>query len=209
MALEIHKVNASVAKNSLPSFGNLPKNLRIDLPRRLINPERIYIGDDVSFGPNSFLYALTHYPTVSMRNPENPPDIQYFDSKIVVGRGVTSTDSLQIVAHSEITIEDDVMFASNVHINDGFHGFGNANEPFKYQQISNISPIIIRNGCWIGQNVVVMPGVTIGEYAIIGANSVVNQNVPPRSIAVGSPAEIIKIWDDASKCWRCEKNRNG
>lgn len=201
IALAIHDASASVAKHSLPEFGNNPLDLQIELPRRLINPERIFIGNNVSLGPNSFIYALTHYPTVSMQHPIKQGPTQHFDSKITIGRGVTSTESLQIAAHSTITIEDDVMFASNIHINDGFHGFKNANEPFKYQPIFHISPILIREGCWIGQNAVILPGVTIGEYSIIGANSVVNKSIPPRSIAVGSPARVIKRWDNASNNW--------
>jgi acetyltransferase-like isoleucine patch superfamily enzyme len=64
-----------------------------------------------------------------------------------------------------------------------------------------IAPIVIKRGCWIGQNVVIMPGVTIGELSIIGANSVVTGNIPPRSIAVGAPARVIKTWDAASRAW--------
>jgi acetyltransferase-like isoleucine patch superfamily enzyme len=64
-----------------------------------------------------------------------------------------------------------------------------------------IAPIVIKRGCWIGQNVVVMPGVTIGELSIIGANSVVIGNIPPRSIAVGAPARVIKTWDATARAW--------
>jgi acetyltransferase-like isoleucine patch superfamily enzyme len=64
-----------------------------------------------------------------------------------------------------------------------------------------IAPIVIKRGCWIGQNVVVMPGVTIGELSIIGANSVVTRDVPARSIAVGSPATVIKTWDATGRRW--------
>ena len=47
------------------------------------------------------------------------------------------------------------MFASNIHINDAFHGFETANKPYKYQKMFRISPIRIESGCWIGQNVVI------------------------------------------------------
>lgn len=64
-----------------------------------------------------------------------------------------------------------------------------------------IAPIKIGRGCWIGQNVVVMPGVTIGEMSIIGANSVVTSNIPERSIAMGTPARVMKRWDEQKKDW--------
>ena len=206
LAVAIHNADPSVSKVTLPRFGNNPKNLTIDLPRRIINPERVFIGDNVSLGPGSFIYALKHYPTTWMMNPTRQKKIQQFDSKIIIGNNVTSTADLQIAAQSEITIEDDVMFASNIHINDAFHGFETANEPYKYQKIFRIDPIKIKRGCWIGQNVVILPGVTIGEYTIIGANSVVSKSIPARSIAVGIPVRVIKKWDDHSNRWLDQAN---
>ena len=53
-------------------------------------------------------------------------------------------------------------------------------------------PVLLRKNCKIGTHSVVMPGVTIGENAVIGAMSFVNQNVPANSVAVGIPAKVIK-----------------
>jgi acetyltransferase-like isoleucine patch superfamily enzyme len=126
---------------------------------------------------------------------------QEFDPKIVIGNRVTATGRLTLAAHAQITIEDDVLFAANVNLTDGLHGFEHADEPYKYQPIFRIAPIVIKRGCWIGQNVVIMPGVTIGELSIIGANSVVTQSIPARCIAVGAPARVIKKWDEATGRW--------
>ncbi|MEO1186848.1 MAG: DapH/DapD/GlmU-related protein, partial [Cyanobacteria bacterium J06636_27] len=52
--------------------------------------------------------------------------------------------------------------------------------------------IVIEDDCWLGHNVTVLDGVKIGKGSIIGAGSVVNQNIPPFSIAVGTPARIIR-----------------
>ncbi len=65
----------------------------------------------------------------------------------------------------------------------------------------NISPILIKKGCWVGQNVIVLPGVTIGEYCIIGANSVVKESIPDKCIAVGNPAKIVKKWEEETQHW--------
>ena len=201
LGILIHEVNHIVAYKTLPKFGNNPKNLRIDLPRRIINPDRMFLGNNVFLGPGSFMIAMTHYPTMTMEHPEKKQPIQRFNSKIIIGDNVTSTADLQIAAQSEITIENDVMFAANIHINDAFHGYENANEPYKYQKISKIAPVLIKRGCWIGQNVVILPGVTIGQYSIIGANSVVTKSVPDRCIAVGSPAKVMKQWDENANRW--------
>jgi acetyltransferase-like isoleucine patch superfamily enzyme len=55
----------------------------------------------------------------------------------------------------------------------------------------------IRNDCWIGGNTVILPGVTIGNGVTVGASSVVTRNIPSYSIAVGSPARVIKKADPA------------
>ena len=94
LGVEIQKVQNSVAQASLPEFGNNPNNLRIDLPRRIINPERIFFGNNVSIGPGSFLIAMTHYPTVSMQHPEKQESPQWFNSRIIIGNRVTSTGGL-------------------------------------------------------------------------------------------------------------------
>jgi len=62
-----------------------------------------------------------------MRHPRRTQPLQTFDSKIIIGNNVTATADLQIAAASEVTIEDEVMFASNIHINDSFHGYETAN----------------------------------------------------------------------------------
>ena len=98
-------------------------------------------------------------------------------------------------------IEDDVLIASNVTILDHQHGYQNASEPYKYQPLGRIAPVLIRRGTWIGQNVVILSGVTIGELAIIGANSVVTRSIPDRCIAVGAPAKVTKRWDERTENW--------
>ena len=122
-----------------------------------------------------------------MSHPEKHIDVQTFNPTITIGSRVTSTGMLTIAAMQEVTIEEDVMFASNVLISDGMHGFENADEPYKYQKMWKIAPVLVKRGCWIGQNVVIMPGVTVGELSIIGANSVVTKSIPDRCIAVGAP----------------------
>ena len=201
IGIEVHRLSDRIAHATLPRFGNNPQNLTISPPRRIINSERIFLGDNVSLGPGSLLYAATHYPTDVMRHPDRSQSVQTFDSKIIIGNNVTATADLQLAAASEIIIEDDVMFASNIHINDSFHGYETADEPYKYQKISKIAPIIIKRGCWIGQNVVIVSGVTIGEHTIVGANSVVTKSIPARCIAVGSPTRVIKKWDENTQQW--------
>ena len=201
------KYSGVIARKTLPRFANNPQNVNIDLPRNIGNSDRIFLGNHIHLGPNSLLIALTGYPGPTMQHPEKKGMNQTFDSKITIGNRVISTGQLQVAAMSEITIEDDVMFATNVNITDGFHGYTRIDEPYKYQDIIRIQPITIKRGCWIGQNVVICPGVTIGEMTVVGANSVVTQSIPDRCIAVGAPAKVIKKWDEAKEGWIAVNNQ--
>jgi acetyltransferase-like isoleucine patch superfamily enzyme len=61
--------------------------------------------------------------------------------------------------------------------------------------------ILIEDGVWIGAHATIMPGVTIGKKAVVGAGSVVNRDIPPYVIAVGNPCRAIKRWDIESQNW--------
>ena len=118
-----------------------------------------------------------------------------------IGDRVTSSGALQVLAFDSVVIEEDVMFASNVFVADGTHAYATADVPYKYQGVGPLGPVRIGRGSWIGQNVVILPGVTIGALCIIGANSVVVGDVPARTIAVGAPARVIRRWSVEDERW--------
>ena len=149
----------------------------------------MYIGSNVKMGPGCIIKVSTHYPGSWMRHPDGKHISQTFNPALVIGNNVTVTSALHLAAADRITIGDDVMFASNVFITDFSHGYDRADVPYKYQGLSRIAPVTIKKGSWIGQNVVILPGVTIGENVIIGANSVVRKSLPDRCIAAGNPAK--------------------
>lgn len=198
----MRKHEHTIARNSLPKFGNTQSNLTFPFPRKIQNPKNIYIGDNVIFGEGSIIRATPQYPSDEwIRVSPYEVKKQEFSPTLRIGNRVTATGSVQIIAYKEIIIEDDVIIASNVFISDALHGYEDPSIPFKYQPMSRIAPIIIKKGSWIGQNVVILPGVTIGENSIIGANCVVTKDIPDKCIAVGSPAKIIKQWNEELKEW--------
>lgn len=90
-----------------------------------------------------------------------------------------------------ITIEDYVSLAGNVII----LTHSNPTEPIREilgESATKIAPVVIKRGAWIAVNVVLLPGVTIGENSIVAAGSVVNRDIPSYSIAAGSPARVVK-----------------
>lgn len=174
----------------------------MQFPRRIKGADRITVGDDVFLGPNTFLAANSEYPGPAMTNDVYKVKPEKYDSSIVIGNRVSATGGLQVSAITRIYIEDDVMFAGNVSITDALHGFENAHVPYKYQPLFRSAPVTIGKGSWIGQNVVILPGVTIGEQCIIGANSTVTRSVPSRTIAYGNPARVSKIWEEKTQQWQ-------
>lgn len=91
-----------------------------------------------------------------------------------------------------ITLEDDVMLGSCVHIYVGNHRFDNPNTSIINQGHYPSEPVILKKGCWVGAAAIILPGVTVGENAVIGAGSVVTKNIPAFTVAVGNPARVIK-----------------
>lgn len=201
LGILLERARDSVAARTLPEFSGSARDLVIQLPREVTNPTRIYLGDGVKLGPNCVLKATTRFPGGWLRHPQGDDLAQTFEPTIHLGDRVTSTGQLHIAAYDNVTIEDDVMFATNVYISDGSHGIATADTPYKFQAIERILPVRVGRGSWIGQNVVITPGVTIGELCVIGANSVVTKSIPPQSIAVGAPARVVKRWNAERKTW--------
>lgn len=92
-----------------------------------------------------------------------------------------------------IIIENDVMLGSGVHIYVENHCFDNLNIPIIDQGHYQAKQVVLKKGCWIGANVIILPGVTIGQNSVIGASSVVTKSISDGVVAAGNPARIIKV----------------
>ena len=123
------------------------------------------------------------------------------------GKNVRLGDNVQIVARQRVFIGDDTLIASGVFISDLNHGRysgpSDHSSPELAPDLRELSarPVVIEAKVWIGQHCAILPGVTIGEGSIIGSCSVVTQNVPPYSIAVGLPARVVKVYNQKEKKW--------
>jgi len=118
-------------------------------------------------------------------------------SKISLGRRVVVRPGCMLFADPRpegagITIEDDAMMGSGVHIYVANHRFDDLSRPIIEQGHYESKPVRVCRGAWIGANSILLPGVTIGENAVVGAGSVVTRDVPPYCVAAGSPAKVIK-----------------
>lgn len=118
-----------------------------------------------------------------------------FSPEIIIGSNVSVQKDCHIGAINRVVIGDGVVFASKVYLSDHFHGEINAEAltlPPAMRPLYSKGEIIIENNVWIGEGVVVLPNVTIGENSIIGANSVVSKSIPKNSVAAGNPAKILR-----------------
>ena len=99
-----------------------------------------------------------------------------------------------------VHIGNEVIFAQNIVLSGLNHGYQDVNTPIRKQPVTK-SLIIIEDEVWIGANVVVVAGVTIGKHSVIAAGSVVTKDIPPYSVAVGNPCRLIKQYNSETKTW--------
>ncbi|MCH5228535.1 MAG: acyltransferase [Muribaculaceae bacterium] len=158
----------------------------IGVGTQFLNPKNIYLGNNVRIGRLSRL--------CSYKVGDNY-------GKIIIKDNCYIVDFLTILAGSDIIIEENNLIASYVGIFSENHSMDPLSKlKYGHQPLTG-APVTIKRNCWIGEKVLILPGVTIGEYSIIGAGSVVNKNIPPYSIAVGNPAKVIKKFDFKRKEW--------
>jgi UDP-2-acetamido-3-amino-2,3-dideoxy-glucuronate N-acetyltransferase len=111
------------------------------------------------------------------------------DGRITIGDRVAINSFCRLFGHGSIVIGEDTQIGPGSLITTTEHDYqGDLKEHFR--------PVTIGKGVWIGANVTVLSGVEVGDCAVIGAGSVVTRNIPPRSVAVGVPARVIRQLDD-------------
>ena len=123
-----------------------------------------------------------------------------------IGENCIMGDNCHIAAHEKVKIGNNVLIASNVFISDLNHGCYNNEEFTSPDEIPNerkiyTKPVEIEDNVWIGEKVSILEGVKISQGGVIGANAVVTTDIPKYSIAVGSPAKVIKQFNFKTKKW--------
>jgi acetyltransferase-like isoleucine patch superfamily enzyme len=107
----------------------------------------------------------------------------FIENKVVVGDRVTVKCGVQL--WDGVTLEDDVFVGPNAT-------FTNDMQPRSRNSAAQLLPTVVKKGASIGANATILPGLTIGEGAMVGAGSVVTKDVPPRALVVGNPARVVR-----------------
>ena len=107
----------------------------------------------------------------------------FIENKVVVGDRVTVKCGVQL--WDGVTLEDDVFVGPNAT-------FTNDRVPRSRNASATLLPTLVKKGASIGANATILPGLTIGEGAMVGAGAVVTKDVPPRTLVVGNPARVVR-----------------
>ena len=121
------------------------------------------------------------------------PFICDFGNRVTFGKDVFINHSASLSASGGIVFEDGVSVAPGVRIATINHDFNNRHTIYTYGKV------VLKKNVWIGMNVTICPGVTIGENSVIAAGAVVTKDIPTNVVAGGVPARIIKPLDPAEQ----------
>lgn len=148
----------------------------------------IRIGDKVRIISSVYRYAFNIFPQSKFRT-FSPT------ARILIGDGV-GFNSISILARSQtISIGDGTMIGGNCQIMDtDGHPLWPAEARWVYPGTEHDAPVNIGKNVFIGLNVIILKGVTIGDNAVIAAGSVVSKDIPTNALAAGVPAKIVKIY---------------
>ena len=171
--------------SSIGVFVNISKNYIC-----IKGTEHISIGNHVRILDNVRIEAISHY------------GIQSFSPNLEIEDKVLINQNFHCTCAASIHIGEGTAITANCGIFDIIHPYTDITLAPKDQPIQS-KPVYIGKNCMIGMNSVIQPGVILGDHVIVGSNStVLAGEYPPFSVLVGSPARVVKRYDDKTKLWR-------
>lgn len=145
----------------------------------------ISIGVGSCIGDNSWLNVCIRDGEVRMR----------IGVCVLVGRQAV------ISTAGTLEIGDYCVFAPRVYISDADHIYTDIMQPIIQQGATWNRSVVIEENCWLGINTVISGNLTLGRGSVVGANAVVTRDIPPFSVVVGNPAQVVKMYSTRSRTW--------
>jgi acetyltransferase-like isoleucine patch superfamily enzyme len=155
---------------------------------RIVNPLKIKGLNRISLGNDVIINALAWL------------QVEHENGHLTIDDGVNLGHMNHVYAYKSIHLGKKVLTADKVYISDCVHEYKDINVAIMNQETIALAPVTIGDHTWLGENVVVL-GASIGKHCVIGSNSVVTKDIPDYSIAIGSPAKVIKRYNTTSNCW--------
>ena len=196
--LEGVKPLTAAQKKLFKYFG---KDSKIKPPYRILNPQRIHIGDRTSIQEYSHMAAfsdltfLMDYIDPKFKKSFKAADYKYdsqihIDRECQIGRFFFSTCTRSIRLHANVLVSE------RVFIGDNNHTFKHPQVPIMQQPNSKGEPIEVGKGAWIGVGAVILKGTTLGQNSVIAANAVVEGDFPARSVIGSDKARLLYRIDE-------------
>lgn len=176
-------------------FAAVGKSVYIQPNVRFVGTDTIELGDYVRIYSGSLITNRGNRIRFGEKAQlDNGVHIRAFGKEgghIEVGASTYLGPYVCLAGPGPITIGRDCLIASHTTMYANQHIFTDLNTPIRYQGVTR-KGIVIEDDCWLGTGVRVLDGVTIGKGSIIGAGAVVTRDIPPYSIAVGVPAQVVR-----------------
>ena len=169
-------------KSSFSAFGSRSTLL---FPFKVNGAKYISIGNKVHINEQAWLLCQ---------------QINDCDPKIHIGDDTYIGRNAHIVSVRNVKIGSSVLIADKVYISDNLHDYQDINVAIKSQTVVFKKSVSIGDNSWLGENVCVI-GASVGKHSVVGANSVVTSDIPNYSIAVGTPAKVIKQYNHQTNQW--------
>lgn len=171
------------------TFAEIGKKSLIYKPLLLSGTQFVHIGEGTLIRPGARIEAI-------LLDPKRPP-------RIDIGSNVNIEQNVHIVCTSHIRIGNNVSITGNCSIVDTNHPYLDVENPVKIGARIDPSPapVEIGDGTFVGVGCVFLPGVRIGKYCVLGANSTITRDIPDYSVAAGNPARVQRRYDAEARSW--------
>jgi acetyltransferase-like isoleucine patch superfamily enzyme len=170
-------------------LGHLGRDSVVAFSTKIVGRKFVSIGERSAIRGQGWIIAVNSYAG------------KQYTPSIVIADDVYIGGNTAIWAVQRIEIANGCVLSNQVYLTDFFHGFDPEAGLIMQQELQLKGPVYIGPHCFLGFRVSIMPGVTLGERCIVGANSVVTRSFPAYSMIVGSPARLVKTYSHELKRW--------
>jgi acetyltransferase-like isoleucine patch superfamily enzyme len=179
-------------------FGSFGAGAKIRPPFRILNPHRIFIGENVSIREECYLHAyedLTKLHAFIEDRYKGDFDLsQYkYDSRIEIGREVQVGRNFFISCTNSVEIGRNVTISERVFIADNNHSFSHPQVPIMQQPNKVGNPVVVGRGSWIGAGASLLAGTRLGRNSVVGTLSVVKGEFPDYAVIGPEPAKLLYV----------------